>query len=64
MNIIYKIEVNLYPNNKKNESKPFFWCIKSCADKNWCLVTAGWESSHQAAWVSAYQFYLKYKKDK
>lgn len=64
MKLTYKIEVNLYPSNAQNKSKPFFWCIKSCSNDLWCLVTAGWESSPQAAWDSAYKFYLKYKKDK
>lgn len=64
MKSIYKIEVNLYHSNAKNESKPFFWNIKSCSNDLWCLVAAGWESSPIAAWNSAYKFYLKYKKGK
>ena len=25
------------------------------------MENAGWESSHEAAWKTAYNFYLKYK---
>ena len=62
MKLIYKIEVDLYHNNIKNKSKPYFWCLKSYCGKNWCLDSSGWESSPQTAWNTAYEYYLKYKK--
>ena len=63
MKPIYKIEINLYPNNEIDSSKPFFWCIKSCCDNDWCIENAGWAPSHKTAWNAAYRFYLKYKQE-
>jgi len=61
---VYKIEISLYSNNEIDVSKPFFWCLKSCLGDDWCIENAGWESSHEAAWKTAYHFYLKYKCEK
>lgn len=63
MKPIYKIEVNLYPNNDIEKSKPYFWILRSCAGNDWCTESAGWESTIDLAWKAAYDFYLKYYQD-
>lgn len=63
MNSIYKIEIDLYPNNTEDVSMPFFWCLKSFSGNNWCTDNAGWDCSPQKAWEAAYDFYLKYKNE-
>lgn len=57
----YKIEVSRYPNKESQDPKPFFWCLKSCCGGDWCMETAGWEATYEAAWNSAFAFYQKYK---
>ncbi len=60
MSLIYRIEIHLYPNNVIDDSKPYFWCLQSCLENDWCTENAGWESSSELAWESAYCFYKKY----
>lgn len=61
MDKIYKIEVSLFPNNELNNSKPFFWVLKSNTGNDWCTENAGWESTPEEAWEAAYNFYRRYK---
>lgn len=60
MNIIYKIEINLYP-NPENIKKPFLWSIFSFKGNNWCNECTGWSRTPQDAWTAAYKFYCDYK---
>lgn len=57
---VYKIEIQLYPNNDIEKSQPFFWCLQSCWGKDWCTEIAGWESSIDSAWQTAYSYYEEY----
>ena len=53
----YKIEINLFKENKQ-----FFWCLRSYVGKNWCMENAGWEDTPIKAWKEAFDFYQNLKK--
>ncbi len=64
MNPKYKIEVLLYDSNVIQASKPYFWCLKSRLENDWCTEQAGWAESPEIAFSKAYDFYTKYKAEK
>ena len=61
MSTIFRISVNLYPNNYIDSSEPFFWCLMAYSGKDWYTEQAGWASTQDEAWNTAYRFYKNYK---
>ena len=58
MNIIFKIEIHLFPNENVYCDTPFFFFLFSYTNNNWCNSGSGWSTTPQNAWNDAYNFYL------
>ena len=56
MDLNYKIEVSLSPNDECS-LEPYFWCLFSNNGNNWCNSGFGWAASPEAAWIDAYEYY-------
>lgn len=58
----FKIEVIMSPFRNSN-SYQYFWCLLSCAGKDWCVEYADYANSYEEAWTDARNFYKKYKEN-
>lgn len=63
MKLVYKISVDLAPQNGK-----YFWVLQNlnieANDGGWCTSSAGWADTYDDAWNQAKNFYEKYKINK
>ncbi len=63
MNQNYKIEINITPSKYENKSQPYHWILFAYYD-DWCNEGAGWATTPELAWSEAYNFFVRYKKQK